>query len=142
MIRTASGIGQLAEMVEPVPQVVAVHVRHHVVEEARGFAGIVEGEDVGMLEPGGDLDLAEEPLGAERGGELGPENLDGDFSAVPEVGGQVDHGHAALTQLALQRVAVGQRGGELGGEVGHPWSLGGHGAKSGGLMHGSPADAG
>jgi len=31
-----------------------------------------------MLEPGGELDLAEEPLGSEYGGELGVENLEGD----------------------------------------------------------------
>ncbi len=136
--RDPDGVGdrQLAEMVEAVAQVVAVHVRHHVVEEARGFAGIVEGEDVGMLEPGGDLDLAEEALGAQRGGQLGPENLDGDFSAVAEVGGQVDHGHAALTQLALQRVAVGQRGGELGGKVGHPSPWEGTGPNLGGSCTG------
>jgi hypothetical protein len=31
-----------------------------------------------MLEPGGDFDLAEEAVGAEPGGEVGAQDLDGD----------------------------------------------------------------
>ena len=38
-----------------------------------------------MLEPGGELDLALEALGAERGGELGMEHLERDGAVVPEV---------------------------------------------------------
>ena len=33
-----------------------------------------------MLQVGGDLDLAQEALGAERGGQLGAEHLDGDLA--------------------------------------------------------------
>ena len=54
------------------------------------------------------LDLREEPLGADDGGELGAEHLDGDLAVVAEVLGEVDGGHAALAQLALDPVAVGQ----------------------------------
>ena len=35
-----------------------------------GLAGIVDGEDVRVLQPGGEPDLALEPLRAERGGQL------------------------------------------------------------------------
>ena len=38
-----------------------------------------------MLEVGDGADLAEEPLGADHGGELGPEDLDGDLAVVPEI---------------------------------------------------------
>ena len=38
-----------------------------------------------MLEPGRDPDLAGEALGAEAGGELGAEHLDGDLAVVLEV---------------------------------------------------------
>ena len=38
-----------------------------------------------MGEPGRDFDLTEEPLGTERGGDLGPEDLDGDGAAVAEI---------------------------------------------------------
>ena len=59
-----------------------------------------------MLEPGGEPDLAQEPLGAERGGELGVQHLERDRPVVPEVLREVDRGHAAAAELALERVAV------------------------------------
>ena len=61
-----------------------------------------------MLEVGGDLDLGEEAVAADDGGELGVEDLDGDLAAVLQVLGEVDGGHAALAQLALETIAVGQ----------------------------------
>ena len=61
-----------------------------------------------MGEPGGEPDLALEALGAECGGELGAEDLDGDVAVVLEVVGEVDGGHAALAQLALEAVAGGE----------------------------------
>ena len=54
------------------------------------------------------LDLALEALGAERGGKLGEEDLEGDGAVVAEVLGQVDDGHAAAAELALEGVAVGE----------------------------------
>ena len=61
-----------------------------------------------MLEVGGGLDLGEEPLGADHGGQLGPQHLDRHLAVVPEVLRQVDGGHAARAELALEAVAVGQ----------------------------------
>ena len=61
-----------------------------------------------MLQPGGELDLALEPLGAERGGQLGVEHLERDRPVVPEVLGEVDRGHAAAAELALEPVAIRQ----------------------------------
>ena len=72
-----------------------------------------------MLELGGDLDLAQEPLGTDDRGELGMQHLDGDLAVVLEVLRQVDGGHAAPAELALDQVAVGQGGGEAGKGVGH-----------------------
>jgi hypothetical protein len=54
------------------------------------------------------VDLALEALGAERGGELGEENLEGDGPVVAEVLREVDNGHAAAAELALEGVAVGE----------------------------------
>ena len=48
-------------------------------------------------------DLAQKALGAERGGELGLEHLERDRAAVLEVAGEVDRGHAAAAELALER---------------------------------------
>jgi hypothetical protein len=68
---------------------------------------------VGVLQRGGDLDLAEEALAAQRGGQLGLEHLEGDAPTVLEVLGEEDDRHAALAELALDAVAVADCGREL-----------------------------
>ena len=65
-----------------------------------------------MAEVGGGLDLAEEALGAERRRQLGPQHLDGDLAVVLEVLGEIDRGHAALAELALDAVAIAEGLGE------------------------------
>jgi hypothetical protein len=72
---------------------------------------------VRVLEPRSDLDLAAEPLGAERRGNLGPQDLDRDLSAVLEILGEVHGRHATLAELPLDRIAVGEGGGESGMRV-------------------------
>ena len=72
-----------------------------------------------MLEVGGELDLGQEPLGADHGGELGPEHLERDPAVVAEVLGEVDGGHAAGADLAVEAVAVRQGGLEPAEEFGH-----------------------
>ena len=62
-----------------------------------------------MLEIGDDPDLTEESLGTERGGELGAENLERNLALVSQVAGEVDSGHATLSQFPLELVAVSQR---------------------------------
>ncbi len=56
-----------------------------------------------------DLDLAHEPLGAESGGELGAEHLDGHLAMVLEILGEIHRRHAAGAEFALNRVSVGER---------------------------------
>jgi len=63
-----------------------------------------------MLEVGGDLDLAEKPLLAERGGQFGAQDFYRDLAVVLQVLGKVDGGHPAGTELALDGVAVGKGG--------------------------------
>ncbi len=58
-------------------------------------AGVVDRQDVGMLEAGGGADLAQEALGAEGGAQLGVEDLERDGAVVLEVVGEVDARHAA-----------------------------------------------
>ena len=55
---------------------------------------------------------AQEPVGAEDGGKLGLEDLERDLAVVLEVLGEVHRGHAALAELTLDAVAVGQGGDE------------------------------
>ena len=67
-----------------------------------------------MLEVGGGADLGEKALGPEYGAEFGSQELDGDLAAVLEVRREVDGGHAARADLALDAIAVGE-GGKRGG---------------------------
>ena len=61
-----------------------------------------------MLQVRRRLDLGEEPLGAECRGEIGVQHLDRDLAVVLEVVREVDRGHAARAELALDAVAVGE----------------------------------
>ncbi len=55
------------------------------------------------------------------------QDLQGDLAVKLEVLGKIDRRHAAFTEVALDLVAVGEGGGELGGYLGHgrsarvPW---------------------
>src|SRR2546430_9001436 len=83
-------------------------VRHDVIQQVAGCAGVVQRQDVGVVEPGGDLDLAQEPFRAESGGYLVAENLDGDGAVVSPVAGQEHDRHPTPAELPLERVAVRQ----------------------------------
>jgi hypothetical protein len=66
-----------------------------------------------MLEVGGEPNLAKEPVGPDRGGELGPQGLDGDLATMAQVLGQVDRGHAALAHRTLDVISVAERAAKL-----------------------------
>ena len=57
-----------------------------------------------MLQPGRELDLALEPLGAQDRRQLGMQHLQGDRPVVLQVVGQVDRGHAPAPELSLERI--------------------------------------
>ena len=76
---------------------------HDVEQEAVGLARVEQRQDVGMLEIGGDLDLGQEALGADDGGELGAEHLDRDVAVVAQVVGEVDRRHAAAPSSRSKR---------------------------------------
>ena len=59
-----------------------------------------------MLQAGRELDLAQEPLRADRVRELRMEHLDGDEPLVPLVARQIHRGRAPAADLALQRVTA------------------------------------
>src|SRR5437764_2699987 len=65
------------------------------------------------------LDLAEEPLGPEGHGELGPEHFDGNGAAVLQVPGEEDDRHPSLAELPFDCVALGDGGLEVEEDVGH-----------------------
>jgi hypothetical protein len=62
-----------------------------------------------VLQVGGGPDLAQETFCAERGGEVRVENLHRDTTRVLEILGEVDGSHAALAELTLDAVSVGER---------------------------------
>ncbi len=61
-----------------------------------------------MLQVRRRLDLGQEALGTDDGGQLGLQDLERDLALVLEVVGQVDGGHPALAELVPDDVAVGQ----------------------------------
>ena len=75
--RAAAGLGR-----QRLPQRLALDVRHDVVEQPIHGARVEQRQDVRMLQGGGDLDLAEEPLGAR----LRPPGRDGAPSPRPSGG--------------------------------------------------------
>ncbi len=85
-------------------------VVHHVVEQTVDLTGAVHRYDVGVAEAGQDTGFTQEPLGGGRGGELGPQDLDGPVALERHVAGEEDGAHTAGTELALDFVLRGQCG--------------------------------
>ena len=103
---------QLAVALEARAQRLAGDQRHHVVEQAVGLAAVEQRQDVRMLQARRGADLGEEALAAERRAQVGVQHLDGDVAIVLEIVREVHGGHAALAELAVEAVAVGEGGGE------------------------------
>ena len=118
--RDADRIGhrQLLFPVQSVAQALAFDVRHDVVGGPVRLTRVDQAEDVRVLQRRDRADLAHEAFGPDHGGKFRLEDLDGHLAAVPEVLRQVDGGHPAGAELALDPVAVGQGGRKPGG-VGH-----------------------
>ena len=103
---------EFAPLGQSVPEGDPLHVRHHVVEEPVGLTGVEEGEDVRVLQPRGHLDLAEEAFAAERGGEVGTEDLHRHPAAMLDILGQVDGGHPPGAELTKDPVFGSEGGGQ------------------------------
>jgi hypothetical protein len=100
---------ELALEVQAGAQRLPFDVRHHVIEKRVRFAGVEERQDVRVLKRRGGLDLGDEALGADHGGELGSQHLHRDLAPVLQIVGEVYRGHAARAELRVQLVAVGER---------------------------------
>jgi hypothetical protein len=61
---------------------------------------------VRVLQVGRELDLGQEPFGADHGGQLGTQHLEGDAAVVPHVLSEVDGRHAAGPDLPVETIAV------------------------------------
>ena len=121
LVRVLEGVGdfsrdphrfvhaELRLAVELRAQCLAVDERHDVEEEAVRGTRIEERENVRVLQRRRGLDLDDEPFGAEDGGELGLQHLQRDVAIMLYIVREVDRGHAAHAELALNGVTPGQR---------------------------------
>jgi hypothetical protein len=73
---------ELALPVDPVPQRLAVHERHDIIQEPIGLPGVEELQDVRMLEAGGRADFGQESLRSDGNRKFGPEHFDGHAAPV------------------------------------------------------------
>ena len=72
-----------------------------------------------MLEIGGELDLGQEPLGPDHGGQLGAQDFQSDAPVVADVFGEVDGRHPAGADFVVEAVAVREGGLEPAKQFGH-----------------------
>ena len=103
---------ELPLALEPRPQGLALDVGHDIVDQTVGLIRVVQRQDMGVVQPGCDLDLVEEPGGSHVGGEVGAQDLDGHGPVVLQVMGKEHLSHPALPQLTLESVASGDRSAE------------------------------
>jgi hypothetical protein len=75
-----------------------------------GFARVEDRNDRGMLQAGGDPDLAGEPLPPEHRTELRAQHLHGDLGVGLEVAGEVHRRHPPVAEFSQDRVALGEQG--------------------------------
>ncbi len=99
---------ELLLAVQPLAQRLAGDERHDIVEEPVGLARVEQWKDVRVFEAGGELDLAQEPLAADRSGQLGFKNLDRHLAVELAILGEIHDGHPPTTQFPLDPVTVGE----------------------------------
>ena len=100
---------------QAVAQRLPLHHRHHEVQEAVRLTGVVERQDVRVVQWCSKLDFSQKAFPAERFCDIVPQHLDRDFAGVFDVTGQIDRGHSAHTELAIEAIMGGKRVGECRG---------------------------
>jgi hypothetical protein len=115
--------GKLPLALHSVPERLPLHIWHHVEEEGVRRTGVEERENMGMLEIRGRLDLGQEAFRANDRGQLRLQNLERDLPLVLQVIGEIDGGHATLTEFGLDAVAALEGGVQAGDRVGRVHAL-------------------
>ena len=95
---------ELVLALEALAQRLAFDVGHHVIEKSLDLTGVEERKDVGVIQSRDDLDLAQEPLGANGLRQSGVEHLDRDDALVLGILRETDRRHPTATELAVDRV--------------------------------------
>ena len=80
--------------------------RHGVKQQAVLRACRKQGDDMRMLQPRRELDLALEAIGAQPGGEIRRQNLDDDPSVEREIMHEEDTRHPPTTELPLDSIPL------------------------------------
>ena len=124
----ADGLGdrERAGTPETFAQGLALDVGHREPQQAGGGAGVVDREDVRVLQPGRHADLAHEAGGTQRRGDLVVQHLHRDQSVVLPIAGEVDRRHAPAAELTLDHVAGGEGAGEAVEDLGRDRLAGRH----------------
>src|SRR6266581_4090024 len=104
---------------EPVAEREPGHEGHGEVRHAARGPGGEDRNDVRLLQPGGQPNLAREAIGRHAGRELRRENLDDDLAAERRFSGYEYARHAATAELALESVSSAERRLQLIAEVHH-----------------------
>jgi len=90
-------------VLEPIPQRAAVEPFGDQVLPPVELAGVVDRQDVRMIERGGELRFTLKPAARGFVGDLVREDFDRDGSVEPGVSGAVDGAHSAATSSASRR---------------------------------------
>jgi hypothetical protein len=101
--------GELALPRKAGSQRLAGDERHGVEQQLTGLAGAQQGNDVGVLELGRQLDFSAEALGAQALGELGGDDLDNHSPTERRLRRQVHARHPRAWQLTLEDVGRTKR---------------------------------
>ena len=75
--------------------------------------GVEQRQQIRMLEIRGDFDLGQKAICSENGTQFRIQNLERDLTIVLEIAGEIDGGHPAGADQALNRVPVAQGIGQL-----------------------------
>jgi hypothetical protein len=86
----------------------ASNERNHVPEQTTALTGIDEGEDVWMIQLCCEADLGKEPLPAQHCGYVRAKDLESDVAVVSHVMREVDSGHPAAPELAVEAIAIAE----------------------------------
>ena len=89
-------------------QRLAVDVGHRRSKKSFALARVEQRQDVRMLEPCEDADLAGEAIRPECRRQLRAQHLHGNLAVVLQVIGEVDRGHPADPDLSLDRISRGE----------------------------------
>ena len=90
--------------VQPLAQRLPFDERHREPEIPAGFAGIMDRQDVRMLQPSGQHDFLLKALGAKDGRKLGMQQLECHRPVVLQVMGEEHSGHTAAAELAVETI--------------------------------------